>query len=80
MLAFYQAASAEVRSHGAEQIVIANPGVVPAKQLAQLVNTLRLHPDPPLPRACSHHLCQLACSGRLLKARASHAGGCGADL
>ena len=40
VLAFYQAASAEVKSHGTEQLVIANPGVVPARQLARLVNTL----------------------------------------
>ena len=44
MLAFYQAASAEVKSHGTQQLVIANPGVVPARQLAQLVNFISLHP------------------------------------
>lgn len=44
MLAFYRAASAEVKAHGAQQLVIANPGVVPARQLAQLVSFLLLRP------------------------------------
>jgi hypothetical protein len=54
VLAFYQAASAEVKSHGAQQIIIANPGVVPDRQLAQLVSVL--HPSPLLRCACWHHL------------------------
>jgi hypothetical protein len=54
VLAFYRAASAEVKSHGAKQLVIANPGLVPARQLAQLVTIL--HPDLALEPACWHHL------------------------
>ena len=53
VLAFYRAASAEVKAHSAKQLVFANPGVVPARQLAQLVSSLQ--PCLVLAQICRRH-------------------------